>query len=550
MILLLVLISYRNKNRKHYQGAKMFHINDKDEARTCRAKTPANCKFYKGEDDTRHYETVADAQSFIEEKLKKENGGSLEKKVRYSFVKEFKKQEDKFNKDFNGVPNRFFNADLRGKTMPQNVSDEQLLAGKRSFQQTALNVRMMTAISQPSDNKINNKEVSELLTSEGYENIEEIKDPVLLKDFKSDRAWKTTLDGQDVVIIDGNAGTKISSKYAFRRDNEHFKAYSYWYKLDLRKVAGNKRIKEKTGNDLMGQILNTETHKKAQEEHSDAVGFVAENIQNLDVSDERKQQLIEATKSINFKKIQTIDTLQKLEDAQLEGRNFIAQKKYVRDNDNPSVATVWQEKKDTDDIRKDLAKNSKLNNYFKKLDLDNDVDPAEFAEFEKDYLEIVDKLPKFPKGKEPSLHIRKLGKHSGGNFHVHGLFNPNKNAIAISVTGEGKSSAIHEIYHHYDLITKNNASLSPEFQELSKTYDSTLKMPAGLENKEQYYKTKTEQFSRFAEVWMSERKGVNNSLINSSKFENFDYAPLQNNPDFKKKVFDFFDKLHNEDQTN
>ena len=75
-------------------------------------------------------------------------------------------------------------------------------------------------------------------------------------------------------------------------------------------------------------------------------------------------------------------------------------------------------------------------------------------------------------------------------------------------------------------------------------------MPAGLENKEQYYKTKTEQFSRFAEVWMSERKGVNNSLINSSKFENFDYAPLQNNPDFKKKVFDFFDKLHNEDQTN
>lgn len=547
MILLLVLISYRNKNRKHYQGAKMFHINDKDEARTCRAKTPANCKFYKGEDDTRHYETVADAQSFIEEKLKKENGGSLEKKVRYSFVKEFKKQEDQFNKDFDGVPNRFFNADLRGKTMPQNVSDEQLLAGKRSFQQTALNVRMMTAISQPSDNKINNKEVSELLTSEGYENIEEIKDPVLLKDFKSDRAWKTTLDGEDVVVIDGNAGTKISSKYAFRRDNEYFKAYSYWYKLDLRKIAGNKRIKEKTGNDIMGAVLNTETHKKAQKEHSDAVGFVAENIQNLDVSDERKQQLIEATKSINFKKIQTIDTLQKIEDAQLEGRNFIAQKKYVREHSS-KIATVWDDKKDTDDIRKDLIKNSTVKDIFRKIDLDNDVDPGEYKNFEKDLNDVKSKLPSIPRGLEPELRLRKLGKHSSSSFTVNGLYNPVKNSIGISV--ENSASTIHELMHFYDLTVKNNASLSGEFREISKEYMKDLKMPQGLESKESYYSVATEQLARGGEIWASERLGIDNRLLDKEKFKSFDYAPFMENPQLKEKVFKFFDRLFEEDKNN
>lgn len=543
VMLVLILISYRNKNRKYYQGVKMFHINDKDEARSCRAKKPENCRFYKGEDDTRHYETVADAQSFIEEKLKEENGGNFEKKARYSFVKEFKKQEEKFNKDFDGVPNRFFNADLRGKTMPQNVSDEQLLAGKRSFQQTALNVRMMTAISQPSDNKINNKEVSELLTSEGYENIEEIKDPVLLKDFKSDRAWKTTLDGEDVVVIDGNAGTKISSKYAFRRDNEYFKAYNYWHKIDLRKIAGNKRIKEKTGNDLMGSVLGTETHKKAQKEHSEAVGFVAENIQNLDVSDERKKELIEATKSINFKKIQTIDTLQKLEDAQLEGKNFIAQKKYVKEHSG-SVATAYEDKKNPDKIRQDMMKNTRLNKYFRKVEIDNDVDPTEFAQFEKEYEEVMNVLPKIPKGKEPELRLRKLGKH-----RAHGIYFPHKNTVSIDVRS-GRGSLIHELAHQYDFAVKGNASLRDDFRDIVKDYTTALKVPAGEPaSRLEYLNTPTEILARGAEWFYYDKKGVRSSLIDESKFNNYDHEPFKN-AELREKMFAFFEKLEQEDKNN
>lgn len=533
------------------ENTAVFHINNNQEAKVCRAKKPENCRFYQDENDTRHYESVAEAQEHIEKTLAEQNGGVLKKEVRYSFVKEFKKQEDKFNKDFDGIPKRFFNADLRDKHLPHDIDDAELLLGRRSFNVSGLNLRLINSVSQPSDSKISDEEAVELLTEQGFENAEKIDDSNMLKTLKTQRAWKVSLEGKDFIVIDGNAGTHLDARYAFRTNNEFFKAYSYWNKLDLRKIAGNQRVEQKTGVNILANTFRTQKVVEAEQNFKNQVkDYVDELYQGQELSEEEQEKVLESVSKVAFKRMQSIDALTKLEEAQLEGKNFIAQKKYVKDNDNPSVATVWQEKKDTDDIRKDLAKNSKLNNYFKKLDLDNDVDPSEFAEFEKDYLEIVDKLPKFPKGKEPSLHIRKLGKHSGGNFHVHGLFNPNKNAIAISVTGEGKSSAIHEIYHHYDLITKNNISLSPEFQELSKTYDSTLKMPAGLENKEQYYKTKTEQFSRFAEVWMSERKGVNNSLINSSKFENFDYAPLQNNPEFKKKVFDFFDKLHNEDQTN
>lgn len=108
-----------------------------------------------------------------------------------------------------------------------------------------------------------------------------------------------------------------------------------------------------------------------------------------------KQALVLSVQRSNFQKSQSIDALQNLENAQLEGRNFIAQKKYVKEHSG-SVATAYEDKKHPDKVRQDMMKNTRLNKYFRKVEIDNDVDPAEFAQFEKDYEEVMGILPKIP----------------------------------------------------------------------------------------------------------------------------------------------------------
>src|SRR5699024_1528903 len=42
--------------------------------------------------------------------------------IKYSFLADFETLEDQFNDDFEGVPNRFFNADLRGRAVDSPMS--------------------------------------------------------------------------------------------------------------------------------------------------------------------------------------------------------------------------------------------------------------------------------------------------------------------------------------------------------------------------------------------------------------------------------------------
>lgn len=520
----------------------MFHINDKGDAKPCRAKQPSNCRFYKGEDDSRHYETVAEATTASEKSLEEEYGNtkSEKKEVRYSFVKEFKKQEQQFNEDFEGIPNRFFNADLRGKFVRENADEISMNLGEhRRIDIHRLGVRMITALSSPSDNGMNNEEVIKLLEAQGFENIEEVN-KLSSFDNKAQRGWKARLEDKNVVIIDSNVGTTING-YSFRYGTEDFERGKPWTKVDIRKIAGNARAEKKTGVNVFKTIIRTESTKEAEQEYRENIQKMREELDNdTKIPEEVKQELMKNLERSEYKRGQIVKSLIKLEDSQLEGKNFIAQKKYIKEKGS-GTARAFEDLKNIDPVHKDMAKNSKLNKYFRKIEVDNNVDPKEFAEFEKDYEEVMDKLPKIPKGQEPELRLRRLGKHK-----AHGVYFPHSDTVSIDIHNAG--STIHELSHQYDIRVKKNASLRKEFREITSEYTKHLRIPAGEpESRGEYLSTPTEIMARGFENFSHFRLGIDNKLIDTTKLNNYDHAPFKN-PELREKMFKFIEGLYEEDK--
>ena len=54
----------------------MFHINNKGDSKPCSAKKPETCRFFKNENDTRHYNSLAEARKSAEKIIKTETGAT------------------------------------------------------------------------------------------------------------------------------------------------------------------------------------------------------------------------------------------------------------------------------------------------------------------------------------------------------------------------------------------------------------------------------------------------------------------------------------------
>lgn len=495
----------------------MFHVNDNGDVKPCKAQTPQNCDFYKGEDDSRHYESVAEAVKGTEARLKAEHG-EIKKNVRYSFVKEFKEQEEKFKHDFDGFPTRFFKADLRGKLVSNmmdldrfdDVEDEDidsdLLRGVW-VNPSDLSARLASFSSSPQDLKMTDEEAVALAEEMGLTNIRKIENPSTLKALDTDRAWVAESGGQTIALTGSAVNSKNFGSYRFRYKQPDFDGSNGFVYMDLRILNGVKRVFNKTGTNL-----------------------IAENDSKT-------------TAERNVQKVHVLQTLNKMEDAQREGSNFIAQKKYVKDHSG-TVATAWMDKKNPDAVRQDMMKNTVLNKYFKKVEIDNDVDPAEFADFEQAYIDAMDKLPKIPAGKEPELKVRKLGKHRAS-----GMYFPHKNVVAIDVKTSG--SFVHEMAHQHDMAVMGNASLQKEFAPIVKRYTELLEIPAGEPaSRADYLSTPTEVYARFYEQYAEKVLKIDSRLVDSSKFDRYDHEPIKDD-ELREKAFKFFDKMYeNQNQTS
>lgn len=482
----------------------MFHINDNDEAKPCSAKQPENCKFYNGERDARHYEDLHVAVK-ASETLLAERHGSVNQISKYSFVRDFKAKEVEFERDFEGFPTRFFNADLEGKVFPPALKlmtaeemDEFVL---RMFNTPAVTARMFNVTSAPADMKAPTEEVQKTLEDLGADKVSEITELSVLRSIGTSKAWLADFGSEQIVIVGEKKGSNMES-YSFKRKIDDMFNKNSFRMTDVKTVMGAYRTERKTGITLFKDIVSSDPRK-----------LPVETRRNV------------------------VKTMEALREAQIEGKNFKAQKSYIKDHSG-TTATAWMDKKNPDKLRQEMMKTTNLNKVFRKVEIDNDVDPVEYANFERSYHEIADKLPAIPNDRKPELRIRKLGKHN-----ANGIYFPHSNTICVDV--RDSSAFVHEYAHYADMAVKSNASLSNEFREFSKAYSKDLTMPDNYSGRgKEYFTTPTEIHSRLFEVYANERLGIDNKLLNPENFSRFDYQPIMNNPEMKEKAFAFFDRIY------
>lgn len=497
----------------------MHHINGDGEAKPCRASAPEKCRFYNGENDPRHYENAAEAQAASEEILRDKHG-QIARSRRYSFLKEFKEKEREFDDKFGEFPTRFFNADLRGNVFNNlSMKKNDLEAAFRyvALRRREIALRLAQAASAPKDKDLPAAEIEEALSSLGFKEIEEVHEKKTLMILKTDRAWSVKLEnGDSVAVTSAAASSKNFARYRFRYGGSPPFDNSSFMRLDVRTAMGSKRVMEHTGVNV-------------------AAIAATNNMKDLPNSDD----LAGSEEKTMYAGLKLLEATAAMEDAQLEGNNFRAQKKRFNEQAK-SAATAWMDKKNQSDAHVEMAKNSPLAKHFSKIEIDADVDPEEFKDFEKAYEDVKDKLPKFPGDRAPELRIRKLGRHKAD-----GVFFPHSNTIAVDVNTS--SAFIHEYGHFMDIAVKNNASLSKEFRgivsDYGKSFNPPMDMPAA---KIDYYNTPTEVLARGAELYFHFEKGIDNRLLDSSRFDNFDYAPFMKNENLKKELFSFFDSLFKE----
>lgn len=578
-----------------------YHIKSDGTIDTCSANpSNPNAKGCPFGGETEHFSTKKEAIQYNEEKLSKEyENSSLKKPIKYSFLKDFEEKEKEFNADFEGFPTRFFKADLRHNFFPKEKTDYELVseekerieahkrrcdAGLRTAQEmynkaleagneeraeSALKLiknysddknteersleelrqaqkeniekwktkysykkiahRLATFASSTDDLTNDLQKIQRLAKDLNMTDVQEITDDLTLKSIGIEKGfYAKDKNGAQIVIVGDKAlsSSKALQEYHFRNNRRidqnsrpPLNPRESFVMVDSRTLAGMIRTQRKTGINVFENSLNVQPQQANMS-----------TIERTIYYQEKREKTQKARDNI-------YTALTTLETAQREGANFQAQKKYVKDHQG-KIATAWMDKKNPDKIHQEIMKNSKLNKIFKKIEIDNDVDPKEFADFENAYTEISHKLPPFTKGKEPELKVRKLGKHKAT-----GVYFPHKNIIAIDVKTSG--SFIHEMAHQYDLTIKNNASLRKEFNEIINQYTHQLKLPPELQNKKEYYSTPTEVFARGFEHYAHQKLGINNRLLDVNKFQNPDHIPFQSQ-ELKEKMFNFIDKLYNE----
>ncbi|WP_297589942.1 hypothetical protein [uncultured Mobiluncus sp.] len=223
--------------------------------------------------------------------------------------------------------------------------------------------------------------------------------------------------------------------------------------------------------------------------------------------------------------------------AQSFGERIRDQQKYVSET-KTSLASAWEDKKYPDQTHRELAENSiLLQAGFRKVEVDNDVDPEEFHDFEQAVLEAQKVLPKIPAGTTPAIRVRKLGKH-----RALGLYVPHVNTICVDVHDSG--SFVHEYGHMLD-FQSTESSMGDDFGEVIGGYRQALVVDGSASRSAGYYRVPTEIWARAFELWGRERLGIDNRTVQPKETygSRFDYRPFQENPMLKEKAFKVFDRL-------
>lgn len=209
---------------------------------------------------------------------------------------------------------------------------------------------------------------------------------------------------------------------------------------------------------------------------------------------------------------------------------------YVVSSSVGKTARVFETKRNISDKNFLAMKESSLNNYFKFVEFDNDIDLEKVKLFEKE----VENLPNqilLPILNKNDLRFRKLGRHNAS-----GIFFPIQKCIGVDV--RSSTSFIHEIGHAID-YSRNEKTYSVEsnFENIREVMRNFMK-----ENKIEnfkYYSSATEIFARAFEFYFLNKFNLNHNFdVISKDSSRFDHIALQfNEAGLRDEVMNYFEKL-------
>lgn len=242
--------------------------------------------------------------------------------------------------------------------------------------------------------------------------------------------------------------------------------------------------------------------------------------------------------------------------------NIIQQQKYERDLAKLSHARAFEQKKNINKATRKVMEQSPLNNNFRALELDNEVDLKLFAQFEPEIKRLADALPTVKGAEQPALRLRKIHNHGSGGGYAIGLYFPAYSTIVTDFRDGGIRSFAHEYGHHLDYqlgqshyfkllnghesAIKMPLSLSANFRPILEEYRQNLKKMNLDDKAAGYYTIPTEVFARGHEVWLSDHLKVrSNALENAKQLDATTGEPQYRafTPELRQKLFAYYDQL-------
>lgn len=178
-----------------------------------------------------------------------------------------------------------------------------------------------------------------------------------------------------------------------------------------------------------------------------------------------------------------------------------------------TVATAFITKKNIPEKTLKAMKDSKFNDYFGYVEIDEDVDLGKVSEIAKEFVAVKETFFDGVDASDKTLRFRKLGKHK-----ALGLYYPFYGCLCVDI--HSPSSFIHEWGHLLD-YKFGRASKYADFYEIRRTYTALLdremkddaQWKGHTKYNRAYYLEPTEIFARSFEIYMSRIKGVKNSLL-------------------------------------
>ncbi len=235
----------------------------------------------------------------------------------------------------------------------------------------------------------------------------------------------------------------------------------------------------------------------------------------------------------------------------------VVQHEYEKNLESQFRADPATTKANINEETQKVMDNTELKEYFKFVELDNDVDLKLFGDFEREMHRVQEVLPKI-NGTKPDLRLRKLG-----NYKAAGLYFPFNKTIALDFRSDstenrdeykpsepGIRSFIHEYGHYldYNLVNSDgmttSLSLEPEFRPIIEKYVEQLK-ENGIYSQSHgktanYYAVPTEVFARAFEIYVYE-KGLRSPLMKS---EDYGTEPqyVSFTPEIREEITKYFDE--------